>query len=142
MNVTPPTDPEQQPLTAPVPLLVAAVVVALEGLGTAVYGLAEAFHTTSARVVMGTTTSLFFVVYGAGMVVCAHGLRRVQGWARGPVLIVQLISLGLAWNFRDRSTLPIALLLAIPAVVVLVAMLHPATLAALDPMGDDTDDTD
>jgi peptidoglycan/LPS O-acetylase OafA/YrhL len=126
------TSPQQTP-DAPLPLLVAAVVVALEGLGTAVYGIAEALHTTSSRVVMGTTTSLFFVVYGAGMLVCAWGLRRVRTWARGPVLLVQLISLGLAWNFHSGSTLPLTFVLGVPAVVALVAMLHPATIAALNP---------
>ncbi|MFL6159024.1 MAG: hypothetical protein ACJ72D_23295 [Marmoricola sp.] len=132
-------------VTAPVPtaLRVAAVVVACEGLGAAVFGIVEALNTHSSRAVMGVTTSLFFVVYGAGLLVCARGLSRAQSWGRGPVLISQLIALGLAWNFRSGGTWPISVLLAVPAVAVLVAMLHPTTLAALDgpplDVGDDRD---
>ncbi len=134
------TTPETR--ATPVPMLVAAAVVALEGLGTAVYGIAEALHTTSARVVMGTTTSLFLVVYGAGMLLCAWGLQRVRTWARGPVLLVQLLSLGLAWSFHSGSTWPLSLLLGVPAVIVLVAMLHPATIAALNPPYEGPEDQD
>lgn len=114
-------------------MLIAAGLVGIEGLGAAVYGVAEALHTTSARAVMGATTSAFLVVYGAAMLLCAWGLTRVHAWARGPVLIVQLISLGLAWNFHSGSTLPLTFVLGVPAVVVLIAMLHPQTIAALNP---------
>ena len=54
----------------PVPLLVAAGLAALEGLGTAAYAVAEALHISSSRAVMGVTTSLFLIIYGAGMLVC------------------------------------------------------------------------
>jgi Mn2+/Fe2+ NRAMP family transporter len=128
------TEPEHdRSSTPPAPLLVAAAVVGLEGLGTVVFGTLEALHTTSARVVMGTTTSLFFVAFGAALVACAWGLTRVATWARGPVLISQLIALGLAWNFRaGDDTWWISVMLAVPAVVALVAMLHPATIKALN----------
>lgn len=127
---------------APVPLLVAALVVALEGVGSMVFGIAEALHTTSARAVMGATTSLFFVGYGAGMVLCAWGLSRLHTWARGPVMIAQLISLGLAWNFRSGHTVAAAVALAVPAVVVLVGMLHPRTIEALNEPASDPRDQD
>ena len=126
---------------APAPLLVAAGVVLLEGVVSAAYGLAELLHLTGSRAVMGVTTAAFFLVYGVAMAFCAWGLTRVQVWARGPVLLAQLISLGLAWNFRTGDTWPISVALAVPAVVVLVGMLHPRTLAALDgPAGGDDED--
>ncbi|RNL65287.1 hypothetical protein EFK50_04825 [Nocardioides marmoriginsengisoli] len=120
---------------APTSLRVAAAVVAVEGIGTAVFGIFEAFHTTSARVVMGTTTALFFVGFGAALVACAWGLTRISSWARGPVLFTQLAGLGLAWNFRGDDTWWISVMLAVPAVVTLVAMLRPATIAALNDAG-------
>src|SRR5689334_6099205 len=52
---------ERDQVRAPLPLLVAAAVVALEGLGFVVFGAFEAINTTSSRVVMGSTTALFFV---------------------------------------------------------------------------------
>ena len=75
------------------------------------------------------STAIFFVVYGALLVLCALALTRQQGWARGPVLLTQLIQLGLAWNLRD--TVLIAVVLVVSALVVLAGMLHPASIAAL-----------
>lgn len=115
----------------PVPLKVAAVVVVVQGLFAVVFGAAEAFNFTSARAVMGATTALFFIAFGAGMLLCAWGLVRLHSWARGPVLLAQLMSLGLAWNFRGEETEWISVVLAVPAVIGLVGMLHPKTVAAL-----------
>jgi hypothetical protein len=124
---------------APRPLVVAAALVALEGLFGVGFGIAEAFHTTSARATMGVTTALFFAAFGAALVGCAWGLTRSASWARGPVLIAQLLALGLAWNFKDGGTWPASVALAVPAVAVLVAMLRPASLAALDGPGHEDD---
>jgi peptidoglycan/LPS O-acetylase OafA/YrhL len=124
---------------APRPLLVAAALACLEGLLGIGFGIGEAFHTTSARATMGVSTSLFFVLFGAGIVLCAWGLSRASAWARGPVLIAQLLALGLAWNFKDGDTWPASVVLAVPAVAVLVAMLRPAALAALDDHHDSSD---
>ncbi|MFL6059612.1 MAG: hypothetical protein ACJ72E_00165 [Marmoricola sp.] len=135
MDPEPPDAPSVPPTRAPVPLRVAGVLVALEGTAIAVLGALEALNTSSLRVVMGATTSLFFVVFGLALVACAWGLSRVAAWARGPVLIAQLISLGMAWSFKAPDTWGISVLLAVPAVAVLIAMLHPATLAALDDEG-------
>jgi hypothetical protein len=48
------------------------------------------------------------------------------------VLLGQLIQLGLAWNFREGDTLPVAIALAVPAVIVLAGLFHPASMKALD----------
>jgi hypothetical protein len=48
------------------------------------------------------------------------------------VLLAQLIWLGLAWNFRDGGTWPVAVGLAVPAVIVLVGMLVPSSVEALE----------
>ena len=112
--------------------MVAAGLTLVEGLLTVMYGVGEAVHVTSDRLAMGVTTSVFFVAYGAAMVFCAWGLNRLSTWARGPVLLAQLIWLGLAWNFRDGDTLPIAIGLAVPAAIVLVGMLLPSSVDALE----------
>jgi hypothetical protein len=117
---------------APAPLVTAAGLTLVEGLVTVMYGIGEAVHISSQRLVMGVTTSVFFVVYGAAMVLCAWGLNRLRTWARGPVLLAQLILLGLAWNFRAGDTLPLAIAMAVPAVVVLVGMLVPSSVDALE----------
>jgi hypothetical protein len=117
---------------APPALVTAAGLVLVEGLLTVMYGLGEAVHLTSDRLVMGVTTAAFFVAYGAALVFCAWGLNRLRTWARGPALLAQLIWLGLAWNFRDGDTLPLAIGLAVPAVIVLVGMLLPGSVDALE----------
>lgn len=124
-------DPGPSAQDAPVPLLVAASVVALEGLFAVVFGLFEALSINSSRAVMGVTTALFFVAFGVGLLVCAWGLRRVRSWARGPVMLAQLMSIGLAWNFRGGETGWISVVLLVPGVIGLIGMLHPRTVAAL-----------
>ncbi len=117
---------------APAPLVVAASLAAVEGLVIGVYGLLELFSVTPGRVTMGVTTAAFFVAYGALLVFCGWQLTRRAAWARGPVLLAQLIQLGLAWNFRDGDTLPVAIGLALVSVVVLAGLFHPASMRALD----------
>lgn len=124
--------PERRlPDPAPGPLRVAAVVVALEGAVALAYGVAEALNITGSRAVMGATTSLFFVGTGLGLLLCAWGLLRVRSWARGPVLLAQLMALGLAWNFRGDETGWISVLLLVPGAIGLGAMVHPRTVQAL-----------
>lgn len=117
---------------APVPLRIAACAVGLEGIFAIVFGMTEALNVSSSRAVMGVTTALFFVGFGAGLLVCAWGLSGVRSWARGPVMLTQLMSLGLAWNFRGGETGWISVVLAVPALVGLVGMLHPRTVEALN----------
>jgi len=135
--------PEPDPTTrspysrygTPAPLAVAAGMTFIEGLLTTLFGITEVFSLDSDRLVMGLTTSLFFLAYGVGLLFCAWGLHTVRAWARGPVLLSQLIWLGLAWNFKDGSTLVIAIGLAVAAAIVLAGLLHPRSIDALERAG-------
>ena len=122
----------------PAPLVVAASLVAVEGALLLLYAVAELVSLTSGRLTMGLTTALFFAAYGAGLVVCAWQLTRGQSWARSPVVLAQLIQLGVAWSFRGGSTTWVAISLAVVALVVLAGVLHPASVEALDPRQDRT----
>lgn len=113
----------------PAPLVVAASLVAVEGLVLAMLGILELFSLSSDRVVMGVTTTLFFVAYGAFLVACGWSVNRRRSWARSPIVLTQLIMLGLAWNYRDVPVLAAGL--AIVALVVVVGMLHPDSIEAL-----------
>jgi hypothetical protein len=117
--------------SAPAPLLVAASLVAVEGLLVVGYGVLEAASLTVGRLTMGITTAVFFLAYGAGLLVCAWALRGLHSWARSPVVVAQLIQLGLAWSLRGGETTYVAVGLALVAVVVLVGVLHPASIGAL-----------
>lgn len=118
--------------STPAPLVVAASLAAVEGGLLAGYAVLELLSIDAARVTMGVTTSLFFAAYGAGLLLCAWGLSRRSSWARSPIVLAQLIQLGLAWSFRGGDTTLVALVIALVAVVVLVGVFHPASLAALE----------
>jgi hypothetical protein len=114
-----------------VPLLVAAALVGVEAVALAAYGLVQLGALTASRATMGVTTTVFFVAYGAGLGACAWGLLRRVSWARAPVVLAQLIQLGVAWSFRGGATTVVAVVAAALAVLVLVGIFHPASLAAL-----------
>jgi hypothetical protein len=70
-------------------------------------------------------------VYGGGLVAVAWFLLRLRSWARAPVVLAQLIQLGVAWSFRGGDSVAVAVALAVVAAVVLVGIFHPASLDAL-----------
>ncbi|QNN51940.1 hypothetical protein [Nocardioides mesophilus] len=116
----------------PTALLVAAAVAAVEALLLAVYGVAELVALSGDRLTMGLSTSVFFLGYAAGLAFCAWAVTRGSSWARAPIVLAQLIQLGVAWSFRGGSSTPLSVLLAVLALVVLAGLLHPASIAALD----------
>jgi hypothetical protein len=134
----PTTRSPYSPHGTPAPLAAAAGLTFVEGLLTGIFGLAEALNLDSDRLVMGVTTGVFFRAYGVGLIVCAWGMNTVRPWSRGPVLLAQLISLGLAWNFRSGDTLPVAIGLAVVSVLVLAGLLHPRSIDALERAADGT----
>jgi hypothetical protein len=115
----------------PAPLVVAASLVALEGGFLLVYAVLELVNLSSERLAMGLTTTIFFVLYGAALVSCAWAVTRGHSWARSPMVLAQLIQLGLAWSFRGGDTTVVAIAIAVVAVVVLLGLLHPASIDAL-----------
>ena len=121
-----------RPVDNPAPLVVAASLVAVEGLLMVILALIELGDLSSDRVTMGITTTAFFVLYGAVLLLCAWSVTHRHAWARSPIVLTQLIMLGLAWNFRDGGTVPVAIALAVVAVVVVAGILHPASIDALD----------
>lgn len=124
------TDPA---VAAPTPLKVAGVLVLLESLALIVLSVAELFNLTSERATMGVSTSLFFVVYAVAIALCAWRLTLLDSWARSPVVLAQLIQLGVAWSFRGGETTWVALLLAIVAVATIGGIFHPESMQALSP---------
>jgi hypothetical protein len=134
----PVTRPTQPPLpgpnhqNAPAPLVVAASLTGLQALMLVLFGLAELRSLQATRATMGITTSLFFAVYGAGLGYCAFQLHKLESWPRAPIVLTQLILLGLAWNFRGGDTMVASIALAALAVLTLLAIFHPASLRALE----------
>jgi hypothetical protein len=121
----------RQSTRAPGPLLAAAALVGVEAVVLAGYGLVQLTALTASRATMGVTTTVFFVGYGVALGVFAWALRRPVSWARAPVVLAQLIQLGVAWSFRGGSTTVVAVPTAVLALLVLAGIFHPASLAAL-----------
>jgi hypothetical protein len=122
----------------PRPLKIAAAIVALEGLVVALLGIGEAITIDTSRLVLGLTTALFLLMYGAGLVLVGRGLYRTASWSRGPAVFAQLIQLCLAWSFWGGSTRWVSVLLALAGVGVLVGVFQKASMNALadDPTRD------
>jgi hypothetical protein len=112
--------------------VVAASLAALEALVLAALGVLELASLRAVRLTMGVTTAAFFLAAAAGLAWCAWSLWRVRRWARGPVVMAQLIQLGLAWNLWAGSTKPISAGLALVALITIVGLLHPASTAVLE----------
>ena len=115
----------------PVTLSVAAGLTALEGLAFAAYGVALIPGLFGGHAEEGSTSLFFFLAYAVFLGVCAWELRRLRSWARAPVVLAQLIQLLVGTSFWGGGTTPVALVLIGVAVAVLVAVLHPRSLAAL-----------
>jgi hypothetical protein len=95
------------------------------------YAVLEAASVHADRATMGITTALFFCVVAGVLMTCAWYVARARAWARSPIVVAQLLFLGLAWSFLGGPTTWVSVVLAVLAVVVLVGLLHPASLDAL-----------
>lgn len=115
----------------PATLTVAVALVGIEALTLLVLALLELFSLQTGRLTMGVTTAVFFLGYAAALLLCAYGLLRLVSWARSPIVLAQLIQLGLAWSWR--GTPAVAVPLAVVAIAVIGAVLAPASIAALEP---------
>jgi hypothetical protein len=112
-------------------LRVAGGICLVEAVALAVMGVVEIVSLDSDRLALGLTTTVFLFLYAAALGFAAFSVARARSWTRAPIVLSQLIQLGLAWSFHGSGTSWVAVLLAVPAVVVLVIMVRPGTTAAL-----------
>jgi hypothetical protein len=122
--------PDAPARSLPPPLVVALSLAGLEGLLVLAYGVLEAANVHTDRAAMGVTTAVFFVLLGGAVVACAWLVAHGRAAARSPVIVVQVIVLGLAWDLRGGASTWVAVGLALVAAVVLVGLLHPDSIAA------------
>lgn len=115
----------------PGPLSLAIVVVGLESGALLVLAGLELAAFSTERVSLGVSTTVFFLLFAAFLALSAWGLARSSSWARGPVVLAQLIALGLAWNFRDDFS-SVSVALSVAAVAALVGVLARSSTAALE----------
>src|SRR4029079_90815 len=95
------------------------------------YAVVLAADIHSDRVAMGVTSAMFFGLLAGALITCAWYVVQGRTWARSPIVVTQVLALGLAWNFLGGGTTWISVVLAVVAAVVLVGLLHPASIEAL-----------
>ena len=115
----------------PAPLTVAVSLAAIEGVVLVMLGILEVANSSSSRLALAITTTVFFVGYGVALGFCAWSTYRGSSWARSPIVLTQLIQLGVAWSFRGDPTTLIAVGLMVVSLVVLAGLLHPASIEYL-----------
>mgnify|MGYP006280061377 CR=1 FL=1 len=119
------------------PLLVLAAISGLEGAVLAVYALLAIVNALTGGSFGPTEISnasaitleiIIFAVLGAGLLFTAFGWLRARRWARAPFILMQLIAIGVGYNFWGSLIAPVILVLAIFGFVV---ALLPATTREL-----------
>ena len=100
---------DDQGSAPPAPLVVAAGLVVVEGLLLLGYGVLEAAHIESARAAMGATTAAFFVLLAGLLIACGWLVVHGRAWPRSPIVVAQVMFLGLAWSFRGGDTTWVAI---------------------------------
>lgn len=128
---------------APLQIRLASIVVWLEALGLLGLGIGVLVSVGGDRLVSGLTSAFFFALSAAGLGFCAWGLGRLHRWSRSPIVLAQLIQLGVSWSFYGDDTVWVAIVLAPIAVAVLAVMLSSTTTELLygeriDPRDDET----
>src|SRR3954453_21948068 len=112
-------------------LRVAALVCLAEAAALLVLAVGEGATLSSSRAAVGVTTTIFFAIYAAGLALAARAIAKCHSWARAPLVLTQLIQLGLAWSFFGSGTEWVAALLAASALFVAVVLLLPSTTVLL-----------
>ncbi len=119
----------------PPPLAVAASLAVVQGLMFVLYGVLELVNLSGDRVTMGITTSVFFVGWGVALALAARQLLRRESWVRAPVVMMQLVLLGVATGFWGGGTTWVAVLMGTVALVTVAGVLHPRSIAAFADAG-------
>lgn len=119
--------------TAPRPLRIAAVLLALQTLAFVAVGVYGMVQLQPGRLVGGVVTGLLLVVWGAALGVGGYALLGGRVAARGPVVGAELIHLPTAWSFRGGETTWVMVFLGLSSLVVFVLALLPASTRHLVP---------
>lgn len=122
---------EDRAALPPRPILAAAALVSVEAAALAGLAVVELIALDGGRLALGVTNAIFFLLYATGLAFCARGLFRLSRWSRSPIVMTQLIQLGVAYSFYGNDTVWVAVILGAAAIVVLAVMLAPSTTTLL-----------
>ncbi|BBH16397.1 hypothetical protein Back2_06840 [Nocardioides baekrokdamisoli] len=114
-------------MISPLSLRLAAALVALEALLLLVVAVRGVIDPSNVGVAVGL--GVVYLVSAVGLALAAVGLWERRSWGRAPVVLAQLVILGMAWDVRDDAV--IASIGVVLGLAVLVCVLHPASTRAL-----------
>jgi hypothetical protein len=124
---------DPQPSSRTRPLVVAAAILALEGLLSLGFGVLELVQVHLSRLLLGGGVAIIMICYAALLLAVSRGVLRGRRWSRAPGIATQLLQLPIAWSFRGTQTGWIAGTLALSALVVLVCLLLPTSTVIFVP---------
>ena len=110
-------------------IVVAAALLALEGLVGVGYAAISVGQISMSRAAVGVGVSILMAVFGVLLLLVARGVFLGRRWSRGPAVATQLILLPIAWSFRGGVTTWVSIALAVLAAAVLIGLLHPRSTA-------------
>lgn len=115
----------------------AAVVAVLQGAALAVWGLymiVEGLVGDPDSPVQAEVGGLTVLGLAALPLLAARGLLALRRWGRGPVLIVQILALPVAWTMAQNGggMTGAGAAIGASALVGVSALVHPATTSALE----------
>jgi hypothetical protein len=123
----------------PLTIVMAAVLLALEGLLGLGYAGVALGEVRMSRAAIGVGVAILMAAFGLLLLLVARGVFLGRRWSRGPAVVAQLILLPIAWSFRGGVTTWISVTLAALAIAALVGLLHPRSTAAfVGPAADKT----
>jgi hypothetical protein len=111
---------------------VAVSIAALEAALLILQGLALLPALEGERLVMGSTSVAFFLLYGGFVGYCAWSVYRLRSWARAPLVLAQLIQILVGASFWGGTTTIVAVVAIILGLLALAGIFHPDSLAALE----------
>ena len=115
-------------MISPRSLRLAAVLVAGECVLLLVVAVTGLIHPSHVGVAIGL--SAIYVVSAIGLALAGVGLWERRSWGRAPVVLAQLVILGMAWDaHHDSVTVSVGGFVL--AAAVLLSVLHPASTRAL-----------
>ncbi|MFI7642798.1 hypothetical protein [Nonomuraea sp. NPDC049400] len=119
----------------PVTLVIAAAIVALEGLaafGLGIYVAVETLVSTPDNLTTAIAESAFGVLIGAGLLwVAWGGLFRMERWGRSPGVLAQIFVLPVSVTLIQSGQPQLGIPLIVIAVAGLATLLAPPTTHAL-----------
>jgi hypothetical protein len=117
----------------PVTLVIAAVVLVVQGLTALVLGGYVAVETVigkPADVVSALIVAVFGVLIGAGVTWVGWNVLRGVRWSRGPAVVTQIFAIPLGWTLAPEQPL-IGIPLVVVALLAAGCLLAPPSTRAL-----------